>query len=112
MTPPLVMVAREFLESTAAQLTHYGLSVLVESVREGDYVVVFRNNHFTMCHKREVRVGGAVCVCVCQCETKLSGDSIGTSLLTAVCIPTYVCPCLCCVWLSGLPSVDTCHFEV
>ena len=91
MTPPLVMVAREFLESTAAQLTHYGLSVLVESVREGDYVVVFRNNHFTMCHKREVRVGGTVCVC--RCETKLSGS---TFLQLSVSQHTCVHVCVVC----------------
>ena len=64
---PLVMVARGFLESTAAQMTHHGLSVLVATVREGDYVVVFRNNHFCMCHKREVCVCVCVCMCVCLC---------------------------------------------
>lgn len=65
------MVARGFLESTATQMTHHGLSVLVASVREGDHVVVFRNNHFSMCHKREV--GGCARVCVSVSELPVAG---------------------------------------
>ncbi|XP_033638864.1 ubiquitin carboxyl-terminal hydrolase MINDY-2-like [Asterias rubens] len=41
------LVAEQFLQSTAAQLTYYGLCELNETTEEGDLCVFFRNNHFS-----------------------------------------------------------------
>uniref|UniRef100_A0A8B9F6E5 Ubiquitin carboxyl-terminal hydrolase n=1 Tax=Amazona collaria TaxID=241587 RepID=A0A8B9F6E5_9PSIT len=41
------LVAEQFLESTASQLTYHGLCELSGAVREGELSVFFRNNHFS-----------------------------------------------------------------
>ncbi|NXD87298.1 MINY1 hydrolase, partial [Halcyon senegalensis] len=41
------LVAEQFLESTASQLTYHGLCELTATVREGELSVFFRNNHFS-----------------------------------------------------------------
>ncbi|XP_014816348.1 PREDICTED: protein FAM63A isoform X2 [Calidris pugnax] len=41
------LVAEQFLESTASQLTYHGLCELTAAVREGELSVFFRNNHFS-----------------------------------------------------------------
>ncbi|XP_022095045.1 ubiquitin carboxyl-terminal hydrolase MINDY-2-like isoform X2 [Acanthaster planci] len=41
------LVAEQFLESTAAQLTFYGLCELNAATEEGELCVFFRNNHFS-----------------------------------------------------------------
>ncbi|XP_069650291.1 ubiquitin carboxyl-terminal hydrolase MINDY-1 isoform X3 [Haliaeetus albicilla] len=41
------LVAEQFLESTASQLTYHGLCELTTTVREGELSVFFRNNHFS-----------------------------------------------------------------
>ncbi|NXP14503.1 MINY1 hydrolase, partial [Thinocorus orbignyianus] len=41
------LVAEQFLESTASQLTYHGLCELTGAVREGELSVFFRNNHFS-----------------------------------------------------------------
>ncbi|KAG8440431.1 hypothetical protein GDO86_006253 [Hymenochirus boettgeri] len=40
-------VAEQFLNSTATQLTHHGLSELTTTLQEGELCVFFRNNHFS-----------------------------------------------------------------
>lgn len=41
------LLAEQFLESSAAQLTYHGLCELMASVKEGELSVFFRNNHFS-----------------------------------------------------------------
>ncbi|XP_074931362.1 ubiquitin carboxyl-terminal hydrolase MINDY-1 isoform X1 [Phalacrocorax aristotelis] len=41
------LVAEQFLETTASQLTYHGLCELTAAVREGELSVFFRNNHFS-----------------------------------------------------------------
>jgi hypothetical protein len=47
------LLAREYLESTASQLTFHGLSELNHILTEGEFAVLFRNNHFTTIHKHK-----------------------------------------------------------
>ncbi|KAL8184791.1 UNVERIFIED_CONTAM: Ubiquitin carboxyl-terminal hydrolase MINDY-1 [Gekko kuhli] len=41
------LIAEQFLESTASQLTYHGLCELTSTVNEGELSVFFRNNHFS-----------------------------------------------------------------
>ncbi|XP_063172839.1 ubiquitin carboxyl-terminal hydrolase MINDY-1 [Candoia aspera] len=41
------LIAEQFLESTASQLTYHGLCELTSTVTEGELSVFFRNNHFS-----------------------------------------------------------------
>ncbi|NXK00246.1 MINY1 hydrolase, partial [Corythaixoides concolor] len=50
------LVAEQFLESTASQLTYHGLCELTAAVREGELSVFFRNNHFSTMIKHKVRL--------------------------------------------------------
>ncbi|XP_041366081.1 ubiquitin carboxyl-terminal hydrolase MINDY-2-like [Gigantopelta aegis] len=45
------LVAEQFLDRTAAQLTYYGLCELVTTVKENELAVFFRNNHFCTLYK-------------------------------------------------------------
>ncbi|KAI8053842.1 hypothetical protein BDF22DRAFT_681587 [Syncephalis plumigaleata] len=45
------LVARDFLEMNATQLTSYGLDVLRESIPLGNLCILFRNNHFATLYK-------------------------------------------------------------
>ncbi|XP_038053142.1 ubiquitin carboxyl-terminal hydrolase MINDY-2-like [Patiria miniata] len=47
------LVAEQFLESTAAQLTFYGLCELNSATEEGELCVFFRNNHFSTLIKHD-----------------------------------------------------------
>ncbi|NXX19413.1 MINY1 hydrolase, partial [Podargus strigoides] len=47
------LVAEQFLESTASQLTYHGLCELTAAVREGELSVFFRNNHFSTMIKHQ-----------------------------------------------------------
>ncbi|XP_061299754.1 ubiquitin carboxyl-terminal hydrolase MINDY-1 isoform X2 [Pezoporus flaviventris] len=47
------LVAEQFLESTASQLTYHGLCELTGAVREGELSVFFRNNHFSTMTKHK-----------------------------------------------------------
>ncbi|NWZ34944.1 MINY1 hydrolase, partial [Brachypodius atriceps] len=49
------LVAEQFLESTASQLTFHGLCELTARAREGELGVFFRNNHFSTMIKHKVR---------------------------------------------------------
>ncbi|KAK9390944.1 protein FAM63A [Crotalus adamanteus] len=41
------LIAEQFLESTASQLSYHGLCELTSTVKEGELSVFFRNNHFS-----------------------------------------------------------------
>ncbi|NXM76651.1 MINY1 hydrolase, partial [Serilophus lunatus] len=47
------LVAEQFLEATASQLTYHGLCELTATAREGELGVFFRNNHFSTMTKHE-----------------------------------------------------------
>lgn len=47
------LIAEQFLENTAAQLTYHGLCELTAAAREGELSVFFRNNHFSTMTKHE-----------------------------------------------------------
>ena len=51
---PAAVLAREFLNVTASQLTFHGLSELNHILLEGQFGVFFRNNHFSTIHKHKV----------------------------------------------------------
>ena len=50
------VVVRDFLETHATQLTPYGIEQLVESLKEHQLAVFFRNNHFNTLFKYESQV--------------------------------------------------------
>ncbi|KAI8365203.1 uncharacterized protein BYT42DRAFT_589150 [Radiomyces spectabilis] len=45
------LVAAEFLQDTATQLTYYGLELLLDTIARGKICVLFRNNHFSTVYK-------------------------------------------------------------
>lgn len=48
------IMAEQFLNSTATQLTYHGLCELTSTVQEGELCVFFRNNHFSTMIKFKV----------------------------------------------------------
>lgn len=48
------LIAEQFLETTAAQLTYHGLCELTAAAKEGELGVFFRNNHFSTMTKHKV----------------------------------------------------------
>jgi hypothetical protein len=48
-----VLVAEEFLERTASQLTVYGLNELKSKIMDNEIGILFRNNHFLTLFKRD-----------------------------------------------------------
>jgi hypothetical protein len=48
------LVAEQFLETTAAQLTYHGLCELTAAATEDELSVFFRNNHFSTMTKHKV----------------------------------------------------------
>ncbi|CAG2170062.1 unnamed protein product [Oppiella nova] len=47
------LIAEEFLEKSASQLTYYGLQELVNHLKEQELCVLFRNNHFIVLYKHK-----------------------------------------------------------
>ncbi|XP_069336731.1 ubiquitin carboxyl-terminal hydrolase MINDY-1 isoform X6 [Eulemur rufifrons] len=47
------LIAEQFLENTAAQLTYHGLCELTAAAKEGELSVFFRNNHFSTMTKHK-----------------------------------------------------------
>ncbi|RWS13118.1 hypothetical protein B4U79_03794 [Dinothrombium tinctorium] len=47
------LIAEQFLEKTASQLTYHGLSQLISNIKEGELSVLFRNNHFITLYKHK-----------------------------------------------------------
>ena len=50
------MAAEEFLRDSANQLTFHGLIQLHRTVREGEFCVFFRNNHFNTVYRHEEKL--------------------------------------------------------
>lgn len=48
------LIAEEFLEKTASQLTQHGLNELRSKIKDNEIGVLFRNNHFLTLLKRDV----------------------------------------------------------
>jgi len=46
------LVAQNFLEESASQLTYHGLCELGTTMKENELAIFFRNNHFSTIHKR------------------------------------------------------------
>ena len=46
------LVAHNFLEESASQLTYHGLCELVTTMKENEIAIFFRNNHFSTIYKR------------------------------------------------------------
>ena len=49
------LIAEQFLERTASQLSYHGLCELNTQVKEDELAVFFRNNHFTTLYRNKVR---------------------------------------------------------
>lgn len=47
------IVAQNFLEESASQLTYHGLCELVTAMKEEELAIFFRNNHFSTVYKRK-----------------------------------------------------------
>lgn len=54
LVPFAGLIAEQFLETTAAQLTYHGLCELTAAAKEGELSVFFRNNHFSTMTKHKV----------------------------------------------------------
>ena len=48
------LIAEQFLERTASQLTYHGLCELNTQVKDDELAVFFRNNHFTTLYRNKV----------------------------------------------------------
>ena len=46
------LVAQNFLEESASQLTYHGLCELGTTMKENELAIFFRNNHFSTIYKR------------------------------------------------------------
>lgn len=51
-----VLIAEEFLEKTASQLTLHGLCELKSKIKENEIGILFRNNHFLTLFKRDLEI--------------------------------------------------------
>jgi hypothetical protein len=49
----LSLVAQNFLEESASQLTYHGLCELVATMKEDELAIFFRNNHFSTIYKHK-----------------------------------------------------------
>ncbi|KAM3178294.1 hypothetical protein ACTXT7_002878 [Hymenolepis weldensis] len=70
------LVAEEFLESTASQLTLCGLCELNDRLREGELAVFFRNNHFNTIYKKKVEKAVSVEVLHMVINTQAQLDTL------------------------------------
>lgn len=52
----VVLLTEDFLESSASQLTFYGLEKLREQIKDNEIGILFRNNHFLTILKREGQI--------------------------------------------------------
>ncbi|XP_066996864.2 ubiquitin carboxyl-terminal hydrolase MINDY-2 isoform X2 [Anabrus simplex] len=59
------LIAEEFLERTASQLTYHGLCELNSTMKHEELAVLFRNNHFSTILKKKV------CICMEDAATQL-----------------------------------------
>ncbi|XP_072304454.1 ubiquitin carboxyl-terminal hydrolase MINDY-1 [Eucyclogobius newberryi] len=70
------LVAEQFLESTASQLSYHGLCELTSRVREGEVSVFFRNNHFSTVTKNQATLYLLVTDQGFQSEERLVWESL------------------------------------
>ena len=47
------LVAQNFLEESASQLTYHGLCELVSTMKDNELAIFFRNNHFSTLYKHK-----------------------------------------------------------
>ena len=47
------LVAQNFLEESASQLTYHGLCELVSTMKDNELAIFFRNNHFSTIYKHK-----------------------------------------------------------
>ena len=47
------LVAQNFLEESASQLTYHGLCELVSTIKDNELAILFRNNHFSTLYKHK-----------------------------------------------------------
>ena len=47
------LVAQNFLEESASQLTYHGLCELVSTMKDNELAILFRNNHFSTLYKHK-----------------------------------------------------------
>ena len=73
------LVAQNYLEESASQLTYHGLCELGTKMKDNELAIFFRNNHFSTIHKRN-NVSLKFYV---QCrESKRSGENSDIFTLT------------------------------
>ncbi|KAM5343208.1 hypothetical protein ACJ41O_014174 [Fusarium nematophilum] len=53
-----VIIIKEFLETSATQLTHWGIEVIGKAIRPGTFAILFRNDHFSTlyCHPQSMQL--------------------------------------------------------
>lgn len=53
-----VLVIKDFLYSSATQLTHWGIEVIGKAIRPGTFAIMFRNDHFSTlyCHPETMQL--------------------------------------------------------
>lgn len=83
---PLGLVAEQFLESTATQLSYHGLCELNTTAKEGEISVFFRNNHFSTMIKHKVRTN-ARCTIMIKVQLFFSMDDFNSYPLSGSLIP-------------------------
>lgn len=67
------LIAEQFLESTASQLTYHGLCELTAAVKEEELSVFFRNNHFSTMIKHKVWLCPGFAPCPAPLQQYLRG---------------------------------------
>lgn len=66
----LALLAEQFLESSASQLTYHGLCELNSVMADNELAVIFRNNHFSTIFKRRVCIIN-FCLSICDCQEEM-----------------------------------------
>ncbi|KAF4471682.1 hypothetical protein FALBO_1417 [Fusarium albosuccineum] len=53
-----IMIIKEFLDTSATQLTHWGIEVIGKAIRPGTFAILFRNDHFSTlyCHPQSMQL--------------------------------------------------------
>ena len=76
----IATMAEMFLDESATQLTDEGINKLKIDIKEGEYCVFFRNNHFSVIHKRN-----GECYLLVTDQGYLKSDNIMWEKLDSVC---------------------------
>ncbi|KAF5027427.1 hypothetical protein F66182_447 [Fusarium sp. NRRL 66182] len=53
-----IFIIKEFLDTSATQLTHWGIEVIGKAIRPGTFAILFRNDHFSTlyCHPQSMQL--------------------------------------------------------